>query len=98
MTPSPPVLPKRFGERAAVIEMFFTPASAQASVREFFLTGTSIMAAQARQTRRGTWLLTTMGQFVDAERRAALKLWLRAHPSRKKRVCGSRKQPGKNLQ
>src|SRR5215469_2099662 len=93
MTPSPPVLPKRFGERAAVTETFFTLVLAQASVREFFSTGTSIMAAQARQTKQGTWSSITMGHFADAGRKDASKLWLPALPLQKKFARGSRRKP-----
>src|SRR5689334_15676268 len=97
MTPSPPLLPKRSGERAAGTEMFFTPPSAQELERGFFLTGASTTGARAPRTRRGTWSSTTMGQFAAAGRRAASRRWLLAHPSQRERGRGLRKLRDENL-
>src|SRR5579859_119585 len=96
MTPSRPGLPRHFGERAAVIEMFFTPASARASAREFFLTGESITGVLALRMRPGTWSSTIVGQFADVGREAALKRLPPALPSQKRHGHALRNQPDEN--
>src|ERR671922_44181 len=96
MMPNPPVWPKHFGERAAVIEMFFTRASEQALERESFLTGASTTGVRVLPTRPGIWSLITTGHFADAAKRDVLKRWLPALRSRKRRERCLRKQPDKN--
>src|SRR5260370_41623082 len=71
--PNPPGLRRRFGERAGVIEMFFTPVSALGSAPEFFLTDASITGAPARHRKRGTSPLIITGLFADAGKRDASK-------------------------
>src|ERR1700740_1962193 len=96
MTPSPPVWPKPFGERAAAIEMFFTPVSAQALAPEFFLTGASTTGGRALRTKRATWSLIIVDLSAVAEKKAALKRSLPALLSRKGRGHGLRKLAGEN--
>src|SRR2546430_16201215 len=88
MTPSLPDLPKRCGERAAGTEMFFTPASARALEREFYLTGASTTGARALRTKRGTWSLIITDLSADAERRVASRPWQRVQPSQGRRGRG----------
>src|SRR5689334_22840070 len=96
MTPSPPVLPKRCGERAAGTEMFFTPASARALAREFYLAGASTAGARALRTKRGTWSLIITDLGADAERRVASRRWQRVPPSQRRRGRGWQARPDAN--